>query len=29
MICPATIEIGLPYGSKDLDPRATCVNGEY
>ncbi len=26
MICPTTIEIGLPYGTKDLDPRAICVS---
>jgi len=25
MICPTTIEIGLPYGTKTLDPRAICV----
>jgi hypothetical protein len=26
MICSAAIEIGLPYGTKDLDPHATCVS---
>lgn len=26
MICPATKEIALPYGTKDLDPRVICVS---